>query len=234
MKLGGATGFWLDGSANGPRRAHRARNELGFLARAVEVSDNAPMHSTRATFLILVALSAACGSDGDSGVKKDGGIADTRINADTTIATDAPADKPNLQPDLPMDTVRVDVPTGGVDLGPVDLARSLDVGAAEVAYTAEVSSEAAVAPSLDAVTDFALPTSDAEATIDLPPLDPGQCRVGADCPDRLKPYCARTGVCVECEWNQQCGSAAPYCVGYRCAPSAEGWLDAGVDVTPDT
>jgi hypothetical protein len=192
------------------------------------------MNPTRATLLILVALSAGCGSDGDSGVKKDGGNADTRINADTPIVTDASSDKPNLQPDLPMDTVRSDVPSGGVDLVSIDLPRSLDVGTAEAAYTAEVSIEAPVVPSLDAGTDFALGTPDAEAAFDLPPLEPGQCRVGADCPDRLKPYCARTGSCVECEWNQQCGSALPYCVGYRCGPSPEGWLDAGVDVTPDT
>jgi hypothetical protein len=182
--------------------------------------------------MILVAFSAACGSDGDSGVKKDGGIADTRINADTTIVNDAPSDKPSPQPDLPTDTVRADVPTGGVDLAPVDLARSLDVGTAEVALTAEVSSEAA--PPLDAGDDLALAMPDAEGPFDLPPLEPGQCRVGADCPDRLKPYCARAGICVECEWNQQCGTATPYCVGYRCAPSPEGWLDGGVDVTPDT
>jgi hypothetical protein len=96
------------------------------------------MRSIRATLLILVALSAACGSDGDSGVKKDGGTVDTRINADTTIAADAPSDKPNLQPDLAMDTVRTDVPAGGVDLAPVDLASSPDVTAAEVAHSGEV------------------------------------------------------------------------------------------------
>jgi len=196
------------------------------------VSDNAPMHSTRAALLILVALAAACGSDGDPDAKKDGGTADTRINADTTIASDAPADGPGVQADRPVDT-RADAPADGSDL---DLASSLDVATAEVAYTGEVSSEAAVTPSLDAGpgTDLALAPLDAEEPVDLPPLEPGQCRLGADCRDRLKPYCARTGVCVECEWNQQCGSLAPYCVGYRCAPSPDGWLDAGVDATPDT
>lgn len=199
------------------------------------MSDNAPMHSTRPALLILVALAAACGSDGDSGVKKDGGNADTRINADAAIASDAPSDGPGVHADLPLET-RADAPTGGIDLVPIDLASPLDAGTAEVGYTGEVSSEAAVAPSLDAgsLADLALAPLDAEEPVDLPPLEPGQCRLGADCPERLKPYCARAGICVECEWNQQCGSLAPYCVGYRCAPSPEGWLDAGIDVTPDT
>lgn len=188
------------------------------------MSDNAPMKPTRAALLILVALSAACGSDGDSVVKKDGG------NADTRIAADAPSDGPLLQPDLPKDTAWADAPTGGKDVAPIDIASLPEVGRAEVAFMAEVSLEAAVTPPLDAG------TIDADEAVDLPILQPGQCRLSADCQDPLKPYCARIGVCVECEWNQECGTAAPYCVDYRCVVSPEGPLDGGIldaDVTTD-
>ena len=181
------------------------------------------MRFAEAAMLVLVAFSAACGSsDSTSGVKKDGGNADTRTNADTTIATDAPSDGPGLQSDLLL----------------ADLSGLPDLGAAEVAHTAEVSSEAAVSP-LDAVPDLlgpiedlALTSPDAEEPVDLAPLEPGQCRLGSDCHDPLKPYCSRIGVCVECEWNQECGALAPYCVGQICAPTPDGWLDGGVDAFP--
>jgi len=196
------------------------------------------MRFAEAAMLVLVAFSAACGSsDSTSGVKKDGGNADTRTNADTTIATGAPSDGPGLQSDLPVDTARADASTGS-DLLLVDLSGLPDLGAAEVAHTAEVSSEAAVSP-LDAVPDLlgpiedlALSSPDAEEPVDLAPLEPGQCRLGSDCHDPLKPYCSRIGVCVECEWNQECGALAPYCVGQICAPTPDGWLDGGVDAFP--
>lgn len=183
------------------------------------------MRFGRAAILVLLAFFAACSSDNDtSGPKKDG----VNTNIDGRID-----DGPASPPDLPADTAYADLSTGRNDVAP-----GADAATAEVASTAEVSSEAA-ASSLDAAPDFsgsiedlALASPDAEESVDLSPLEPGQCRLSADCHDRLKPFCARIGVCVECEWNQQCREPTPYCVGQRCAPSPEGWLDGGsLDVT---
>lgn len=195
-----------------------AQRFRSFLAKPRKVSDNGRMHSAKAAAMVLVAFCAACGSNGTSSVKTDSG----------TPNADARSDGPASTSDLPIDNKAADAPTATGDLAAGDHAGLADVGAIEVA-SVEVSTGIDAALDTGESHDLALAMPDAEE-FDLPPLGPGQCRLSADCLDPAKRFCSRSGLCVVCEWNQQCRDPNPYCVDNQCMPSPTGWLDASDDV----